>query len=437
MSLDRGINVLRCHQAALVLLLVLGPSAVQADKGPKEWLHEGIVRYNVGDREESREALKKALELLGKLPAPQRDARLMGQVQLYLGLNDAVEGRRERARRYFGQALTADPTLELDPERFKKAIVVLFRQARRRIRGWLNVTANIADAVVLVDNRQVGKVPLRRRLPVGKHRVEVLSTDGRLGYLEEVIVSRGSTTMVTARLDPIRGKLTVRSTPPGAEVLVGQQVVGRTPLTRKVVAAGLHQVTVRRDGYIEQIVQVKIFRGQERTVVMKLERMPPPDPAEEPGGEALSHKTLTPAGIKPGTPPAQPPGDQTQPRRRTPEEIAEQLTRTPPLQPRRRIWTWVTGGTAVGAAIAGLVLAMLTEEAVEAYEKETDPEVFKQWEEVVDQRATATNVLFITAGALAVTSVVLFFVEGHQPAPRPSANSARIRIQGLGIAGEF
>jgi hypothetical protein len=108
----------------LVLSLAAGPAlAEQAEE-----LHqEGIFRYSTGKYQRSLEVLHRALQLTRK-PA------LIGRIQLYIGLNHHVLGQPAEATRAFRAALTADPTLTLDPERHKPGIVAAFEELRRSMK---------------------------------------------------------------------------------------------------------------------------------------------------------------------------------------------------------------------------------------------------------------------------------------------------------------
>ncbi len=58
------------------------------------------------------------------------DRRLLGQIQLQLGLIAAVEEQRDEARARFRQALRHDPGLRLDAGRYKPSLVKLFEGVR-------------------------------------------------------------------------------------------------------------------------------------------------------------------------------------------------------------------------------------------------------------------------------------------------------------------
>jgi hypothetical protein len=117
-----------------------------------------------------------------------------------------------------------------------------------------------------------------------------------------------------------------------------------------------------------------------------------------------------------------------------------------PIRPRpspRRIWTWVAGGAALGCGVAALAVGLSARSAhsnwkqlLPQWESASDPVGQKQLEaqlleqqRSIERRALATNVLIGAAAGLAVTSVILFFVEtrrpaAERPAPRVSVGVA-------------
>ena len=71
------------------------------------------------------------------------------------------------------------------------------------------------------------------------------------------------------------GRLTVTSQPEGAGVLVSSYVpLGKTPYTNDKLLPGLHRVTVRKDGYYEQVRMKDIKANQQATMAFKLKPIP-------------------------------------------------------------------------------------------------------------------------------------------------------------------
>ncbi len=119
-----------------------------------------------------------------------------------------------------------------------------------------------------------------------------------------------------------------------------------------------------------------------------------------------------------------------------------------------RIWTWVVGATAVAAAGAGLGVWLWADSDFSAWEEAKDGPApdeahLLDLEDGIRTKETAAYALFGTAGALAITSVVLFFLEpGLGGGEKPKAASAsfwqRIKVEpvagqttGLRLRGSF
>lgn len=138
-------------------------------------------------------------------------------------------------------------------------------------RGAVEVTADVAGALVSVDGRRLGPAPQRGAdLMPGPHVIHV-EAPGRAAYEVEVHVVPGQTTRVAARLGARAGaspaetaapvasdELRVDSDVAGAQVFVDHQLRGRTPLRLRDVAAGSHRVNVTADGYDMQALDVTV-----------------------------------------------------------------------------------------------------------------------------------------------------------------------------------
>jgi hypothetical protein len=157
----------------------------------------------------------------------------------------------------------------------------------------------------------------------------------------------------------MQGQLVVTADQPGAIVLVDGREVGRTPLQLKV-RVGAHRVEVRSAA----------------------------------GAPADTRRVIVSVG----------------------KQLAVSVTLGPlPTRPSRgRLWTWIAAG---GAALTLIVGVGLGASAQSDYNEYSDPATGRaRGEELagsIRTKSTAANVMFGVAGAMAVASVVLFFVEGR------------------------
>lgn len=123
-------------------------------------------------------------------------------------------------------------------------------------------------------------------------------------------------------------------------------------------------------------------------------------------------------------------------------------TRDHRTQPRARFWTWVVGGTAVAASIVGIGLGASVLSDRSTYESESNLARKDELRSSAQNKALASSLMFGMSGALLMTTVVIYFLEGNtrgdgQEMDRPSPGHV-LRVQpfagracGLGLTGRF
>lgn len=372
---------------ALALALWACPTLAQAQSA-ETMLHEAIQRYKVGKFSQSAKILKRALR-------KAKDPLVQGKIQLYTGLNHGVQGEMGKAEAAFKKALALDPTLELKATETKQSIMEAFGRARQAVKGRLSVSADKPGATLTVDGKQLGALPYEGELVVGKHSVSVTTADGRFGHRGEVLVRAGQTHSMQLMLRPLLGKLTVSSSPAGALVLVDGVKRGKTPLGGLDLPPGPHTVKLSLKGYRTREERVELKAGEQAAVEVKLAVLP----------------------VKVARPKPAPP---------------------PPTKSKGRLWTWVAAGSAAAAAGVGLGLGLWSAKGWSQYQEAADAGDTKRYNELRDSipgRTLGTNIAFGVAGALAVTAVVLFFVEA--PGERPTTGPQVSRDPGYLLSYEF
>jgi len=144
--------------------------------------------------------------------------------------------------------------------------------------GALEVTASHAGqpapAQVAVDGKGVGIAPVSvKNLAAGTYEVGVRAP-GLASLTRRVRIKPGKTVSVARALKESKGKLTVTSQPAGAEVLEGQDVLGKTPLRRRSLGSGPHQLSLRLKGYAPASIKVDVPEGKEVKESIKLTPLP-------------------------------------------------------------------------------------------------------------------------------------------------------------------
>lgn len=106
-----------------------------------------------------------------------------------------------------------------------------------------------------------GKLTAARDMIKASMNVWPDQTAPEYGYTVEV---RDTFTEVENRIaDEKKGSISIESEPPGAEVRIGGDVKGFTPLTVEGLPTGQHFVQVQQDGYIRANAMVKVLKGEE------------------------------------------------------------------------------------------------------------------------------------------------------------------------------
>jgi TonB family protein len=161
------------------------------------------------------------------------------------------------------------------------------------VNGSIHVTTNPQGARVLVDGVERGAAPLDVDLALGRYQIRVESD----GFLPEELSAELTEQAPRATLDvslepqppaapaaPQPAYLRIRSTPPGAQVSIDGQDLGKTPLDRVKVEPGQRAVRIVQDGYLpwEDSVRARAGRTQPVDAVLTERVAPAPDaPAPE------------------------------------------------------------------------------------------------------------------------------------------------------------
>jgi formylglycine-generating enzyme required for sulfatase activity len=137
--------------------------------------------------------------------------------------------------------------------------------------GTLKVNAIPAGAEVSVDGKPAGIVPASVEAESGVRRVRV-SAPGLKTWESSVVIKAGATLAIgPIRLGQPDAKLTVHSSPNGAEITVAGTYRGRTPLTVDLPAGVAHDVVATLPGYTNWTKSVFADAGRKLTVNAKLQ----------------------------------------------------------------------------------------------------------------------------------------------------------------------
>lgn len=122
----------------------------------------------------------------------------------------------------------------------------------------LSVSSNIAGADVYINDQLYGKTPLSISLPPATYKI----TAKYAGYVDFVSnVNLSSNQNVTASFTPIKYTLSVVSNIRGADVYIGGQLKGKTPLNISLPQAS-YEVVVKMARYKDFIANVNLTNNQ-------------------------------------------------------------------------------------------------------------------------------------------------------------------------------
>jgi formylglycine-generating enzyme required for sulfatase activity len=105
-----------------------------------------------------------------------------------------------------------------------------------------------ASAQLTIDGEPSGAAPGEFELPPGKHTIGIAAERYQVFSGEVTIEGGGKQQTFKPALVPGWGDVTVSSEPAGAQVVVGGEVRGVTPITTQVMA-GNHPIELRREGF--------------------------------------------------------------------------------------------------------------------------------------------------------------------------------------------
>jgi tetratricopeptide (TPR) repeat protein len=165
--------------------------------------------------------------------------------------------------------------------------------------------------------------------------------------------------------------LTVTTNEPGATVAIDDVYVGTTPLEPLMVSAGRRKVTAKLSGRPSVTEKVDLAGGDEKTLALEIEPLPPPAPVAPPPGP-------------PATPPSPP-------------------SLVPPIVAWSATGALLTGGIVTGALALGASSDL--EEELARYPG--DPDALASAKSSAFGLALASDVLFVSSAVAAAVSIYL------------------------------
>lgn len=148
--------------------------------------------------------------------------------------------------------------------------------------GQLSIASEPPGATFSLESRgrviQSGQTPARlEKLHAGKYQIEVKK--GAASYREMLEITKDHTTEFQYKFR--LGRLRIESDPPGADVLINAQKIGKTPLLLTEVLEGPVEFELRQHKFLSKRLGAQIVADQEAVAVAKLEPNLGPPPGKD------------------------------------------------------------------------------------------------------------------------------------------------------------
>jgi hypothetical protein len=137
-------------------------------------------------------------------------------------------------------------------------------------KGVFEIDSIPSGAIATVADKVLGPTPANARVSSGVRLHVKLELKGYQLYEDDLSVEPGKTLVLRPRLFQAPATLHVETTPPGATVALGSQLLGTTPLTKTVGIAQGVDVAIAKPGYESVKLQVDLKAGEQTDVVRDL-----------------------------------------------------------------------------------------------------------------------------------------------------------------------
>jgi formylglycine-generating enzyme required for sulfatase activity len=138
--------------------------------------------------------------------------------------------------------------------------------------NWSEITiSSIPDgATVWVDGKSIGTTPLNLDVLAGDHELELKADRFKPWRTRLDVVANQPQVLDTVQLQPADGKLTVRTQPAGANVMLENTFAGQTPVELNLTADEPHSIHISKAGYGKVIREVKVGSSESKTITVPL-----------------------------------------------------------------------------------------------------------------------------------------------------------------------
>jgi formylglycine-generating enzyme required for sulfatase activity len=159
-------------------------------------------------------------------------------------------------------------TAELDVEGcdHRQTLRLALKPDRARVR----IGSSPSGAMVTIDGRSAGQTPLITSLKSGRHALKIHAPGFQTWRTDLEVVAGKPVDMAAIKLQPAPARVHLSSEPPGANVLVGKRFAGSTPVVLSLEPGKEHTIRLSRAGYEKAVRRLKLARGEEKRLRVKL-----------------------------------------------------------------------------------------------------------------------------------------------------------------------
>lgn len=137
--------------------------------------------------------------------------------------------------------------------------------------GSIRIGANQPGATVWIDDKEIGKAPMVRQVPVGPHRIRV-AADNFNPFVSKVVVEEGQTVAVQARLFPGGGTVEFAVDAAGGEVVIDGSTTAPLPIRLNTVQPGSYRYVLSAPGRESTEGAFDFSRGKNLYIYAELPR---------------------------------------------------------------------------------------------------------------------------------------------------------------------
>ncbi len=288
--MDRARKIFGVALAVALVALVVGGAAAPARAADdrtaqaKQYFEAGKQAYEAGQYSAAAIAFEQAYAVTPLPPIAfslaqayrkayfedKEPAKLKRAVELYRTYLQQVKsgGRRDDAIQNLSDLEVLLIRVEEEQKRMGRGPIADMPAMREATQ--LMVSSRTRGARAVIDGGEAAEVPVVRETTAGKHKIRV-EADGYFPEEVEELAVEGQFRVVEVNLKEMPAKLALR-TESGAELAIDGRPVGSAPFKRPVdVAAGKHFVSVTKRGHYAFTRELTLERGKETKLAAPLE----------------------------------------------------------------------------------------------------------------------------------------------------------------------